>query len=158
MATRFGSETWSVVVPDGWRAQHDAECATLVPLAGGSALQISAAFKGTDVSDADLENFASDQLQAGAKPLPTSAGDFVGFEIAFREEGAWWRYWYLRNGSQMLFVTYNCSLPFQGRDNRSVRDVLSSLASAAPPNKALQPTRAAGPNGQREPRHVGPRG
>jgi hypothetical protein len=30
MVARFGRETWSLVVPDGWRAWHGDECATLM--------------------------------------------------------------------------------------------------------------------------------
>jgi hypothetical protein len=126
---RFGRETWSLLVPDGWRAWHDDECATLVGPGDVGALQISAAFKDSEVIDADLREFAAEHLKAGAKPRPTEAGDFVGFDIAFSDEECLWRQWYLRNGRQMLFVTYNCGLESRGVEDGPVRAALASLAA-----------------------------
>ncbi len=54
MNARFGRETWSLRPPEGWRAWHDAECATLVANDEIGALQISAAFKDSEVGDDDL--------------------------------------------------------------------------------------------------------
>ena len=64
------------------------------------------------------------------KVKPTEAGAFVGFEIAFSDEDRFWRQWYLRNGRQMLFVTYNCSLESRGAEETVVRDILASLAAS----------------------------
>jgi len=127
MAARFGRDTWSLLVPDGWRAWHDDECATLVGPGEIGALQINTAFKDAEVLDADLGDFASNHRGAGAPPRPTQAGDFVGFEIAFRDRGRFWRHWYLRNGRQMLFVTYNCRPDSQGVEDGPVQDALASL-------------------------------
>ncbi|MHB0914766.1 MAG: hypothetical protein ACYC5A_04925 [Thermoleophilia bacterium] len=127
MNNRFGLETWSLRLPDGWRAWHDAECATLVANDEIGALQISAAFKDSEVVDADLSDFAAQHLEAGAKPRPTEAGDFVGFEISFSDDEQFWRQWYLRNGRQMLFVTYNCGLDARGAEDGPVSAALASL-------------------------------
>jgi len=91
------------------------------------ALQISAAFKGSEVVDADLREFAADHLEAGATPRSTEAGDFVGFEISFSDGDRFWRQWYLRNGCQMLFVTYNCGLDSRGAEDGPVGATLASL-------------------------------
>ena len=130
MNARFGRETWSLRVPEGWRASHDEACATLVADNEIGALQISAAFKDTDVLDTDLREFAAEHLEAGANAKPSGAGAFVGFEIAFSEEDRFWRHWYLRNGRQMLVVTYNCSLESRGAEDTVVRDILASLAAS----------------------------
>lgn len=127
MNARFGGESWSLRPPKGWRARHDAGCATLVADDEIGALQISAAFKDTEVVDADLRDFAAEHLEAGAKPRPTEAGDFVGFEIRFRDDERFWRHWYLRNGRQMLFVTYNCGLDSRGEEDGPVGAALASL-------------------------------
>lgn len=42
MVARFGRNTWSLVMPDGWRAWHDDECATLVVPGEIDAFEISA--------------------------------------------------------------------------------------------------------------------
>jgi len=128
MVGRFGRETRSLVVPDGWRAWHDDECATLMGPREVGALQISAAFKDSEVVD-DLREFAAAHLEAGAKPQPTEAGDFMGFEIAFSDEERFWRHWYLRNGRQLLFVTYNCGLESRGVEDGPVGAALASLAA-----------------------------
>jgi|GEM_PF-866899 len=135
MNARFGRETWSLRPPEDWRAWHDAECVTLVADDEIGALQISAAFKDSEVLDADLRDFAADHLEAGAKPWPTEAGDFVGFEISFSDDERFWRQWYLRNGRQVLFVTYNCALDYRGAEDLwvgepvgGIQDTLQSLA------------------------------
>jgi hypothetical protein len=126
---RFGRDTWALVVPDGWRAWHDEECATFVasPEVGG--LQISAAFKDSEVVDSDLRGFAAEHLDAGAKPRPTQAGEFVGFENAFSNDDRFWRQWYLRNGCQMLFVTYNCDSKSRGVEDGPIGATLATLVT-----------------------------
>ncbi len=128
MGARFGRDTWSLVVPDGWRAWHDDECATLVGPREIGALQISAAFKDSEVVEMDLREFAAEHLEAGAKARPIEAGDFVGFEICFSEEERFSRQWYLRKGRQMLFVTYNCALESRGAEDDQIAAALGSLA------------------------------
>lgn len=129
MAARFGRDTWSLVVPDGWRAWHDDECATLVGPGEIGALQISAYFKESEVVDLDLREFAAEHLEAGAKPRPTEAGDFVGFEICYADDEFVCRQWYLRNGRQMLFVTYTCGFESRGVEDGRVGAALSSLVA-----------------------------
>lgn len=127
MTARFGRETWSLQVPTEWRAWHDEECATLTGPDDIGALQISAAFKEFEVLDADLRDFASKHLDAGAKPKPAQFGDFLGFEIFFREGDSFWRHWYLRNRKQMLLVTYNCDLNCRGVEDVAICEALASL-------------------------------
>lgn len=127
MNARFGRVTWSLRPPEGWRAWHDEECATLVADDEIGALQISAAFKDSEVVDADLRDFAADHLDAGANPRPTEAGEFVGFEISFSDGERFWRQWYLRNGRQLLFVTYNCGLDCRGVEDGPLGAALASL-------------------------------
>jgi len=151
VTAEFGRETWSLAVPEGWRAWHDPECATLVGPGDIGSLQISAAFKESEVLEADLRDFASKHLDAGARPSATHAGDFVGFEIAFSDGDKFWRQWYLRNGRQMLFVTYNCDLDSRGTEEEPIREALASLvAKGRDVDKPLQPTsggRASGGGG-----------
>jgi hypothetical protein len=126
---RFGRETWSLLLPDGWRAWHDDECATLVADDGIGVLQISAAFKDCDVLDSDLRDFAAEHLGTGAIK-PTRAGDFVGFETAFRDGDRLCRLWYLRNRRQMLFVTYNSGMESRSVEDAALQDILASLAAS----------------------------
>ena len=130
MSNRFGRETWSITVPDGWHARHDPECATLEADPPVGALQISMAFKESPVLDEDLREFASDHLEAGAVTRPVVAGEFVGFEIAYGAGDTFWRQWFLRRRDQALFVTYNCHESERGREDSSVAKALASLSGS----------------------------
>lgn len=127
MAPKFGTDTWTLEVPEGWRAWHDEECATLVGPGDLGALQVSAAFKGSEVLDEDLRDFASDHLAAGARAKAAEAGDYAGFEIAFSDGESFWRQWFLRRGRQALFVTYNCAVDQRGAEDDAVRQALATL-------------------------------
>jgi hypothetical protein len=128
MEQLFGRGTWSLLLPDGWQGWHDPECATIVANPEIGALQVSAAFKDSEVSEADLREFAAEHLDAGATPSLVQCGDFVGFTIAFGTEDAFWREWYLRNGGQALFVTYNCSPGDRGVEDAAVDKILATLS------------------------------
>lgn len=127
MASRFGTDTWTLQVPSGWRAWHDEECTTLVGPGGLGALQVSVAVKDSEVLDEDLRDFASEHLAAGAHAEAAEAGDYAGFEVAFSDGERYWRQWFLRRGRQALFVTYNCEGGHRGADDDAVRQILASL-------------------------------
>jgi hypothetical protein len=135
MSERFGTESWSVLVPEGWQARHDPECATLVADPAIGALQISAAFKDDVVDDSDLRDFAAKHLDAGTDPEVIQAGDFVGFSIGYQVEATAWREWYLRHGRTALFVTYNCDVDARGVEDAAVDAALVSLL-ASPRSRA----------------------
>ena len=130
MSERFGTESWSVLVPEGWRAWHDAECATLVADPEIGALQISAAIKDAVVDASDLRAFAAKHLDAGVYPQPIQVGAFVGFSIGFQVEATAWRQWYLRHGAMALFVTYNCAVHARGVEDAAVDAALASLLAS----------------------------
>jgi hypothetical protein len=125
MNVRFGTSTWSVSIPEGWRASHEDGCAQLISDVG--ALHISCAFKDSDVVDADLREFAAVHLHADAISTPVIAGEFIGFEIAFGVRERFWRHWYLRNGHQAVFITYNCDLDSRGVDDEAIGTALATL-------------------------------
>lgn len=53
----------------------------------------------------------------------------MGFEICFADEERLWRQWYLRDGRQMLFVTYNCGLESRCVEDGPIGVALASLAA-----------------------------
>ncbi len=127
MKDQFGSKTWTLTLPKGWQAWHDEGFSSLVGPSKIGALQISARFKNSEVDESDLIEFASDHIGEGTNPKVIQAGRFIGIEIGFSEDRTSWRQWYLRHANQMLFVTYNCSIADQGREDDSIREILSSL-------------------------------
>jgi hypothetical protein len=136
MSTRFGTKAWSVLVPEGWSARHDQECATLVANPEVGALQISSLFKDSAVDEADLRDFAADHLNSGATARPAAAGDFVGFEIAFETtfegEVFYCRHWFLSQDCQAVFVTYTCPVEVCEAEIEEVEGIVQSLAAPAP--------------------------
>lgn len=127
MPTPFATNTWSLVLPDGWSAQQDDDCVTLSADAPLGALQLSAYFKDTEVTDDDLREFASEASDAWAAAQPCEAGDFRGLEVTFDDATTCWRQWFLRHEHQMLFATYNCAREHRGREDERVRTMLQSL-------------------------------
>jgi hypothetical protein len=131
MPHRFGTPNWSLTVAAGWNAYHELECATLVHDPSGGALQISAAFKDSDVTDEDLLDFAAEHIESGRKGVQVQLGDFRGWAFTYVMTGAFWRCWYLRRESQALFVTYNCPVEERGAEDSDVDQMLGSLSRLA---------------------------
>jgi hypothetical protein len=124
--------TWQTRIPDDWTAVSDDTCVTLTPPDGTSALQISAYQKSTPVTDADLNDLAVEPLAAGAAPQPLTCGDYTGFTLAFIVADIFWRYWYLRCGPQMLFITHNCPAPDRQTTAPLITEILSHLHHRQP--------------------------
>ena len=126
---RFGQDTWSIQPPPGWSAWHDEDCAAMEAEPAVGALQISAAFKDSEVSHEDLLDLASELIEEGALPIEVVAGEFEGITFCYGEGDAHWQHWYLRNGDQLLFVTYNCLAEFKGVEDELVGAALKTLSS-----------------------------
>jgi hypothetical protein len=94
---------------------------------GRGALQISALFRDAPVSEADLREMAEEHLSAGAIAKPVQLGAFEGFQIAFSADGVFWRQWFVRNGCQALYVTYNCSVADRDLEIADVKTMLGTL-------------------------------
>lgn len=98
-----------------------------VPAVG--ALRISAASKESDVSREDLLEFASEHIDAGTRPVDVVAGTFEGITFCYGDDKSHWQHWYLRDGRQMLFVTYNCPVDRRGAEDEVVSKALKTLSS-----------------------------
>lgn len=129
---RFGQETWSIQPPADWSAWHDAECVTMAADPEVGALQISAAFKESNVSHEDLLDLASDHINAGARPIEIAAGTFEGITFCYGDGESHWQQWFLRDGCQALFVTYNCPGDSRGVEDEVVNKALKTLSSIGP--------------------------
>ncbi|MEM7635092.1 MAG: hypothetical protein AAF299_11065 [Pseudomonadota bacterium] len=79
------------------------------------------------MDDADLLDFAVDDLAHGTKPHPVTLGGFSGFEISYEAKQTWWRIWYLRSQKLMIFATYNCDLQHAGNEDSQVDEMLATL-------------------------------
>jgi hypothetical protein len=126
---RFGEETWSIQPPSGWSAWHDDECSAMEAEPAVGALQISAAFKDSDVTHEDLMDLAAEHIDAGARTIDVVAGEFEGITLCYAEDDSHWQHWYLRSGDQLLFVTYNCPAALRGVEDEVVGAALNTLSS-----------------------------
>jgi hypothetical protein len=120
---------WSLELASPWQARDDGDCVSIGHPDGLGALQVSAARKSTMVTDDDLADFAADHLDAGAKAIPTTLGDFNGLAIRYGVDGAHWRQWFLWHGPVALLVTYNCAEADRGLEDADVDRMLGSLRS-----------------------------
>jgi hypothetical protein len=93
------------------------------------ALQISAAFKDSDVTHEDLMDLAAEHIDAGARTIDVVAGEFEGITLCYAEDDSHWQHWYLRSGDQLLFVTYNCPAALRGVEDEVVGAALNTLSS-----------------------------
>jgi len=122
---RVGWSGWSVEVDAGWTITDHPECLTL-ERSHEAALQLSSAQKKSgDVTDADLQDFVSEQEEWGLA-VPAQCGDFVGIVVHYTEDRARWSRWFLRNGATLLFATYNGTSEAASRESSFVDRVLSS--------------------------------
>ena len=95
---------------------------------GIGVLQISSYAKDGSVSEQDLADFAEDHLSAGARPVRVMFGPYTGFRIAFSVDESFWQQWYLRQGGQMLFISYTCPIESRTAEHQDIDQILSSLA------------------------------
>lgn len=128
MRRKYKSAWWSVEPPDDWEAEPDEDCVTFTSERGVGALQISVYRRDSkSVTDEDLFEFAEDELFAAEKPQSISCGEFVGFEISYFLNENFWRKLWLRSGSLLLFVTYNCAADKSTVETEDVNQILESL-------------------------------
>jgi hypothetical protein len=125
----YKSSWWSVELPSGWLGRDDDECVTFVHVDGVGALQISAYGSGnTEVTDDDLQEFSRDEMKENLGVERVSYGEFVGLGICERTVAGYWRKYWLRARSVLLFVTYTCNIENEGIEDYDVGRILNSLA------------------------------
>ena len=129
MSRVYQSSWWSVELPSGWLGRDDDECVLFVNVDGVGALQISAFGSGDkEVTDEDLEDLSRDDDTENLNTERVSYGQFVGLGICERIVTGYWRKYWLRARSVLLFVTYNCKLEDEGIEKHDVDRILHSLA------------------------------
>jgi hypothetical protein len=130
MPREYEASWWAIELPPGWNAENEEDCVNFSAEHGVGALQISAyRHDGEPITDDDLNDFAEDELIDGTTPEDVSYGDFGGIAISYVEADRFWRKLWLRSGSLLLYVTYNCVAEDQAAEVESVNRMLSSLKS-----------------------------
>ena len=128
---RIGWSGWSVDVDDGWSITDHPECLTL-ERSVDAAFQLSSARKTSgEVTDTDLQDFVLEQKDEWGVAAPAQCGEFSGIVVHYSEEGSLWSRWFLRNGSTLLFATYNGTPEAAARESDLVNQVLATARSEA---------------------------
>ena len=116
-------------MPSGWLGRGDDQCVTFANVNGVGALQISAyGSRNKIVTNEDLEDFSRDDRKENTITEKVSYGQFVGLGICERTVTGYWRKYWLRADSVLLFVTYNCNPEGEGIEDHDVDRILHSLA------------------------------
>jgi len=100
--------------------------------------------KDGDVNDDDLDEVASDHLEAGAPVRDVRLGDFIGFEVDYDAGELSCREWFLRSGPVLLFGTLVRPVERRGTEDEAVELALVSLRVDLP-----RPGRKGPPTGRR---------
>ena len=133
MSNEYKSRWWSIELPSPWKAEKEENCIAFSAEHGIGALQISAYRRdGEFVTNEDLNDFAEAALIDGVIPQQVSCGDFRGIAICYVENNRFWRKLWLRSGSLLLYVTYNCAEEDQGIEVGLVDSMINSLKSGLP--------------------------
>ncbi len=129
VAARKAARSWSIDVPKGWELETEDTLDTFFDPDGVGALQVSSLTKsGGDVTDAELIESIEDMKLADRPRAPAAFGPFTGYALEkVHDDGQAGRYWFLRAGPLLLFVTYFCDKQDAGKEARIVAKALGSL-------------------------------
>lgn len=118
---------WQIKLPDDWLVESDPDCEILYQKEGVGELHISANLFDTAVPDSTLLAMVEEHTDAGADAEEVDLGEFDGVFLDYESKGEFWREWYLRSGSLLLFVSYVCALQHEGEEDDVVEMMLESL-------------------------------
>jgi hypothetical protein len=124
----YAGNSWAVRLAAGWTGRSEEDADVLYHPDGAGALRVSAARKGDPVTDEDLQGFAAQHPQEGARSEAVVCGDFRGFRHDIEGDSVLVRQWFLRAGTLALFLTYNCSMEHAGEDDDALASMLDSLS------------------------------
>jgi hypothetical protein len=128
VAARKAARSWSIDVPEGWEHEAEDTLDTFFDPDGVGALQFSSFTKGSgDVTDLDLFESIEDMKLAGVSRRSVAFGPFEGYALEREESDQSGRYWFLRAGPLLLFVTYCCERQDAGKEARLVAKALATL-------------------------------
>lgn len=124
---RLDHEFWRISLPDDWISEEEEGCISIYHAKGVGMLEISAVEQPDEIIPDDLLALASEHLEQGARPETMTLGDFDGIELSYVEEDIFWREWYLKSGKSLLFITYNCDVGDEEKEEGMLDVMLATL-------------------------------
>lgn len=119
---------WKLRVLDGWISKPGVSEEVLVPPDGGPVLTISTAKIDGGLDDNALRHLARELVEDGHTPEEVRSGDFTGLAFRYVEDDIYWRHWYLRAGSLLLQIDYDCAVSDRGKHDPAIDKMLATLA------------------------------
>ena len=119
----FQTECWSVSIPKGWSVKEDSECVTFTRVEPVGAVQVSAHRKSGVVTDRDVRQF----IERKRTIRKIRVGEFTGYTTNYPDQGIFWREWWLRAGTTLIYITYNVALEHKDLEQYEVDGVVDSL-------------------------------
>lgn len=72
--------------------------------------------------------FASDSKAKGRVLKPVSKSLVSGVTTEFVDQNRYWREWWLKGGTTLVYVTYNVSLASKDQETEPIEQMISSIA------------------------------
>ena len=124
---KYKTKYWSVNLPTLWEAEASDGTDILYDKEGIGELVISTFYQEDGIDDEQLEDLASEHIDADGIVEDVDLGSFSGFVISYTDEGEYWCEWYLKSEKVLLFVSYNCDESNEEVDEDVVESILASL-------------------------------
>ena len=132
---KYITEYWQLDLPVGWETEEEEQVVSLYHPDSSGTLVLSASNEEEDISDDYLEELLSEHIDAGADIDDVEYNDFSGVSCCYDDTEEYWCEWYLRAGPILLFITYNCPIEDEGKEEDVIESILESLS--LPNNKKL---------------------
>lgn len=125
----FKTNWWLLDADELWHISEDNGCVTLEKAGVSGALQLSVAEKeNEEVSEDDLKEFAERETTAQLVPFRTQS--FSGIQTEFWNGDRFWKRWWLRKDTILLFVTYTVVSRAKPRQIEEIDAIVASLRKA----------------------------
>lgn len=125
---RYAEDSWEIDLAKGWTAAPEEECVAITKSNDSGALQISSYHKPEGaISREELLESTDCDAEAQRHLKENVWGDFAGFHLAYSEDDAYWRMWWLASGRTLLFLTYNCDLARKDDEKKDIDQMVGSL-------------------------------
>jgi hypothetical protein len=125
---KYQSTYWQIDLPENWEIEEMDDAVSLFNPDSSGTLLISTVKEDENISDDYLEELLAEHIDAGADLHDIECGQFDGLTCCYEADEGYWCEWYLRHGSIMLFVTYDCSLEDEGSEDDLIDSMLETLA------------------------------
>jgi len=125
---KYHSDYWQLELPDHWQAEQFEDAISFYDPNSSGTLLISTVVEDEDIDDEYLEEMVAEHLENGAELHDIELGQLDGVTCCYEADEGYWCEWYLRHGRMMLFITYDCALEDEGKEDDVIDSILETLA------------------------------